>query len=112
MGSGGLGEDASWPVFGPQAADVDVHSALSLPLIVNGDVLGALNVYAHAHNAFAGTSQRLGERFAASAAVVIHNARLFDQAPAPDGAAAGRGDDPFDDRSGRRDRDGPFRDQR
>jgi transcriptional regulator with GAF, ATPase, and Fis domain len=79
-GSGALGEDASWPQFGPQAAELDVHSALSLPLKLKGDVLGALNVYAHTRNAFSPASQRMGELFAGPAAVAIHNARLHDQA--------------------------------
>ena len=50
-----------------------------LPLIVDGQVLGALNVYAHVRDAFAGSSQRVGEQFAQVAAVAIHNARLLDQ---------------------------------
>jgi GAF domain-containing protein len=79
-GSGALGEDASWPEFGPRAAELDVHSALSLPLLLAGDVLGALNVYAHSRNAFSATSQKMGERFARPAAVAIHNARFLDQA--------------------------------
>ena len=79
-GSGALGEDESWPTFGPQAAELDVHSALSLPLTVGGEVLGALNVYSHAHNAFDGSSRRIGELFARPAAVAVHNARLLDQA--------------------------------
>ncbi len=79
-GSGALGEDASWPTFGPQAAELEVHSALSLPLKVGADVLGALNVYSHARDAFDGSSQRVGELFAGPAAVAIHNARLLNQA--------------------------------
>lgn len=79
-GSGALGEDTSWPTFGPQAAGLDIHSALSLPLKLDGRVLGALNVYAHPRNAFDGSSQRIGELFAGPAAVAVHNARLLDQA--------------------------------
>lgn len=73
------GHDPSWPTFGPLAADLDVHSVLSLPLRVDGEILGSLNVYAHARNAFDGSSQRVGELFAAPAAVAVHNARLLDQ---------------------------------
>lgn len=80
MGSGALGEDASWPTFGPLAADLGIHSALSLPLVLNGEVIGALNVYAHLRNAFDGSSRRVGELFAGPAAVAIHNARVLDQA--------------------------------
>ncbi len=77
--SSGLGEDSAWPRFGPEAAGLGIHSALSLPLIVNGEVLGALNVYSHRRNAFKGTSRRVGEQFAVPAAVAIHNARVLDQ---------------------------------
>lgn len=80
MSSGALGEDASWPAFGPLAADLGVHSAISLPLVLDGEVLGALNVYAHAREAFDGSSRRIGEEFARPAAVAIHNARLLEQA--------------------------------
>ena len=79
-GSGDLGKDTAWPTFGPLAAESGVHSALSLPLIVDGRVLGALNVYAHAQDAFSDSARLIGERFAQVAAVAVYNARLFDQA--------------------------------
>jgi GAF domain-containing protein len=79
-GSDSLGQDESWPRFGPLAAGLGVHSAISLPLILNGDVLGALNVYAHQRNAFDEHSRRIGELFTGPAAVAIHNARVLDQA--------------------------------
>lgn len=77
-GSGALGEDEAWPTFGPLAADLGVHSAISLPLLLHGEVLGALNVYAHHPDAFDEDSRRIGERFAGPAAIAIHNARLLD----------------------------------
>ena len=80
MGSGALGQDDAWPTFGPLAAEAGVHSALSLPLIVDGRVLGALNVYAHVLDAFSDSARLVGERFAQAAAVAIYNARLLDQA--------------------------------
>ena len=78
-GSGDLGGDALWPLFGPQASELGVHSALSLPMLLGSEVIGALNMYSHAHDAFTAESRRLGELFATSAAVVIYNARLLDQ---------------------------------
>ncbi|WP_375480219.1 GAF and ANTAR domain-containing protein [uncultured Jatrophihabitans sp.] len=78
--SGALGEDASWPTFGPLAAELGVHSALSLPLVFNGDILGAINVYAHARDAFDGSSRGIGEKFAAPAAVAVHNALVLNEA--------------------------------
>jgi GAF domain-containing protein len=79
-GSGRLGEDEAWPTFGPRAADLGIHSALSLPLNVNGETLGALNVYSHLRNAFEGAARQVGELFATPAAVAIHNARVLHQA--------------------------------
>lgn len=40
-----LGKDDRWPCFGPRAGRLGVHSALSLPLLVDGNVIGALNAY-------------------------------------------------------------------
>jgi GAF domain-containing protein len=79
-GSGSLGEDESWPAFGPRAAKLGVHSALSLALVLNGEVLGALNMYAYERDAFGQGSRRTGELFAALAAVAVYNARVLDQA--------------------------------
>ena len=78
-GSNDLGDDESWPRFGPLASDLGIHSALSLPMIMDGEVIGALNMYAHSPTAFTARSRQLGELFAASAAVVVHNARLLDE---------------------------------
>lgn len=79
MQSAELSGATEWPTFGPLAADLGIHSALSLPLIVNEDILGALNVYAHAPDAFDGSSRHIGEQFARPAAVAIHNARILNQ---------------------------------
>jgi GAF domain-containing protein len=78
-GSAALGEDGSWPTFGPLAAQFGVHSALSLPLVVDGEIIGALNVYAHHRDAFPESARHTGELFAAPAAVAVHNARLLAQ---------------------------------
>ncbi len=79
-GSAALGEDASWPTFGPMAADLGVHSAISFPLILDGETVGALNVYAHRRDAFDGSARAMGEQFAGPAAVAVHNARALDRA--------------------------------
>ncbi|MFJ1938208.1 GAF domain-containing protein [Kitasatospora sp. NPDC088160] len=46
--SASLGKDPSWPRFGPRVGRLGVHSVLSLPLLTDDRVLGAMNVYAHA----------------------------------------------------------------
>jgi GAF domain-containing protein len=77
--SGSLDTDARWPQFGPQAGHIGVHSALSLPLATAGSVLGALNVYAHATDAFDEHAARLGELFAVPAAIAVANAHVLVQ---------------------------------
>ncbi len=80
MASPDVADDAAWPEFGPLAADAGVRSVISFPLLVNGDVFGSLNVYAHHVAAFQGSSRQFGERFAGPAAVAIHNARVLEAA--------------------------------
>lgn len=78
--SGSLGGEKMWPRFGPRVGRMGVHSALSLPLLVPGRLVGAINVYARAKDAFDEHAARLGELFATPAAVAVHNARILAQA--------------------------------
>lgn len=75
--SGSLGGDEQWPRFGPRVGRLGVHSALSLPLIGPDGVLGAMNVYAHARDAFDERAAELGELFAVPAAISVQNAHLL-----------------------------------
>lgn len=75
--SGSLGSDDRWPHFGGAVARMAVHSALSLPLIVDNDVIGAINAYAFVRDAFGDHAVELGYRFAAPAAVSVYNAQLL-----------------------------------
>lgn len=78
--SGSLGGDKLWPRFGPRVGRLGVHSVLSLPLLLPGQVVGAINVYAHPKDAFTDRAAELGELFAAPAAVAVHNAHVLTQA--------------------------------
>lgn len=78
--SGNLGGDPLWPRFGPRVGRLGVHSALSLPLLVNGEPIGALNVYGRPRDSFGPDATRIGEAFAAPAAVSVVNARALAQA--------------------------------
>ena len=78
--SGSLADEPLWPRFGPQVARLGVHSALSLPLLVNDLVLGAINVYARERDVFDDHAVELGEQFAVPAAVAVRNAQVLDQA--------------------------------
>lgn len=80
MRSGSLATDPLWPRFGPRVERLGVHSALSLPLRIAGGVLGAMNVYAHAPDAFDDRAARLGELFAVPAAIAVQNAQVLAQA--------------------------------
>jgi GAF domain-containing protein len=76
---GSLSTDGQWPRFGPRVARLGVHSALSLPLIADGGVLGAMNIYARARDAFGERAVELGELFAIPAAISVHNAQVLAQ---------------------------------
>ena len=80
--SGSLGGERMWPRFGPRVGRLGVHSALSLPLLLPDQVIGAINVYAHAKDVFDEHAAQLGELFAAPAAVAVHNAHVLTQARA------------------------------
>jgi putative methionine-R-sulfoxide reductase with GAF domain len=80
MRSGSLDTDPLWPRFGPRVGHLGVHSALSLPLLTADGVLGAMNIYAHAPDAFDERAARLGELFAVPAAIAVQNAQVLAQA--------------------------------
>jgi GAF domain-containing protein len=77
--SGSLGADTMWPQFGPRVVRLGVHSVVSLPLLVGTDVLGAMNVYAHAKDAFDERSVQLGELFSVPAAISVQHAQVLAQ---------------------------------
>jgi len=78
--SGSLGGEKMWPRFGPRVGRLGVHSALSVPLLLLGQVVGAITVYAHAKDAFTDHAAYLGEQFASPAAVAVHNAQVLAKA--------------------------------
>jgi GAF domain-containing protein len=78
--SGSLGGEMMWPRFGPRVGRMGIHSALSLPLLLPGKVIGAINVYARGKDVFDEHAAELGELFAKPAAVAVHNAQILAQA--------------------------------
>lgn len=78
--SGSLGGEKMWPRFGPRVGRLGVHSALSLPLLLPGQLVGAINVYSHGKDVFDEHAAELGELFAVPAAVAVHNAHILAQA--------------------------------
>jgi len=77
--SGSLGADPRWPRFGPRAGRLGVHSVLSLPLRTGDDIVGAMNVYAHARNAFDERAEDIGRLFSVPAAIAVQNAQVLAQ---------------------------------
>lgn len=75
--SGSLGAETRWPAFGSRVGRLGVHSVLSLPLRTPDGVVGAMNVYARAKNAFDEHAEQLGEYFAGPAAISVQNARAL-----------------------------------
>ncbi|WP_201441108.1 GAF and ANTAR domain-containing protein [Saccharothrix sp. 6-C] len=70
-----LSEEARWPLFAKRALALDVASMLSFRLYVEGDDLGALNLYSPDTRAFDEDSEHVGLLFAGHAAVALATAQ-------------------------------------
>jgi len=70
-------EDGPWPAFRQAAAEHGIGSTLSLPMIVDKNVVGAMNLYAHQERAFDEHAAETGLMFASQAAVVLANASAY-----------------------------------
>ena len=68
-----------WPRFAERAAAVGAQSMLSFQLYVEGDNLGALNLYSGEPNSFTDESEEIGLLFASHAAVAFADAQKLDQ---------------------------------
>jgi len=78
-----LGAERRWPKFSSRATrETGVRSMLSFRLFVEQGTLGALNLYSKRRGAFDDDSLRIGEVFAAHAAVALEGARQRDRATA------------------------------
>lgn len=75
--SGSLGADDRWPRFGARVARLGVASALALPLLIDEQVVGSINVYARGKDVFGDHAVRLGSAFAQPAAVSVYNTQLL-----------------------------------
>jgi GAF domain-containing protein len=70
-------DDQRWPEFCHGASQAGVRSILSLPLVVAGDGLGAINLYSREPNGFSEADEHTGALFASYASVALANARVF-----------------------------------
>lgn len=73
--TGDLGREDRWPHFASRAQrETGITSMLCFRLFVEGDTIGALNLYSKAGNAFGEESRTVGLVFAAHAAVALSSA--------------------------------------
>jgi len=74
---GSMVNDGPWPAFRQACRKYGIMSTASFPMLIDGVVHGALNVYSHDYHAFGADEIRLCRSFAAQAGVVIANARSY-----------------------------------
>jgi GAF domain-containing protein len=72
-----MAAESRWPQFTADAQNQGVASSLSVPLPVQRQVIGALNMYASAEHAFADGVVELAEQFGDYAAVAIAHTTLY-----------------------------------
>lgn len=70
-------DDDHWPEFSGVAHAAGINSTLSLPLLVEDDSVGALNLYSREPAAFDDHGERVGMAFASQAAVALANAQAY-----------------------------------
>ena len=70
-------DDTRWPEFCARCLEHDILSTLSLPMTVETETYGALNLYSRRKDGFGATVLKTGLLFAAQAAIVLANARSY-----------------------------------
>lgn len=78
--SGNLGGDTRFPRFGPRAGRLGFHSALGLPLVHRGRMLGVASVYSRRREAFDSRSEAAGADFGRKAAFAVASAQRLARA--------------------------------
>jgi GAF domain-containing protein len=73
--SADLGNDPRWPNWGPAAAEVGLHSVLSIELHGRGERIGALNLYGDRFRQFTPEDAAMARMFAFHAASALATAR-------------------------------------
>jgi GAF domain-containing protein len=69
--------DSRWPELAASAAAGGLRSTLSVPLVVGGDGLGAINIYSRREHGFSDADERLAVTLGSCASVALGNARTF-----------------------------------
>ena len=73
-------EEARWPDYTAHVASRGVLSSLSVPLPIQTDVIGALNIYSRTPSAFSTEAVEIAEELAGHVAVAVGNAIAFTEA--------------------------------
>lgn len=72
-----MATEQRWQRFCRHASERGIRSSLSFPLLVRGEALGALNLYASAAGAFTSEDRETGTMFAAQVSVSLVNLRTY-----------------------------------
>lgn len=67
-----------WPLFASFAAAQGVKSSYAIPMTLNGEMIGVLNLYS-VDNAFGPADEEIGIRFAEQAAMAVRHAATFNK---------------------------------
>ncbi|WP_104182049.1 GAF and ANTAR domain-containing protein [Arthrobacter sp. B0490] len=70
-----MGRDSRWPIFARRAWDAGARSMLCFQLFVEGDTMGALNLYAGVAGAFGQEAEQTGALVATHAAIALSDAK-------------------------------------
>jgi GAF domain-containing protein len=70
--------DTRWPELAAAAVDRGLMSSLSVPIPVQVQVQGAVNIYSRERRAFDDEARELGRTFASYAAVAVANMHLYE----------------------------------
>jgi GAF domain-containing protein len=70
-----MDREPRWPRFAARAWRLGVGSSLSVPLSVEAEPLGALNIYASDKRAFDDAAVQIGQTLAAAAGILLDNAQ-------------------------------------
>jgi GAF domain-containing protein len=74
-----MARENRWPRFASLAASQGVKSSYAIPMILNDEMIGVLNLYS-VDDAFGPTDEQIGTRFADQAAMAVQHSSAFNRA--------------------------------
>ena len=69
--------ETRWPDYSPRAVEAGVRSSVSVPLPVDEENVGGLNVYGRQIDGFDEQAVEIAERLASHAGIILNNAGLY-----------------------------------